>query len=125
MIIGAHTILYSTNVTADRKFFKEVLKLSSVDVGGGWLIFGLPPSELAFHPAEKNGRQEFYLMVDNIEAFAAEMKAKKIRCRKINDYGWGLMTQVTLPGGSKLSVYQPRHARPTSKAKAKKKTTKK
>jgi hypothetical protein len=120
-VIGAHSIIYSKNVTADRKFFKEVLKLKSVDVGGGWLIFSLPPSELAFHPAEENGKTEFYLLVDDIAGFTADMKKKKIKCGKINDYGWGLMSQLTLPGGGKLMVYEPKHQRPEAKAKKKSK----
>jgi hypothetical protein len=123
-IIGAHSIIYSSNVIADRKFFKDVLKLSSVDVGGGWLIFSLPPSEIAFHPiydekSSKHGDVEFYLMVDDIKSFTAEMKKKKIRCGKINDYGWGLMSELTTPGGSKLMMYEPRHERPADKPKKK------
>jgi hypothetical protein len=123
-IIGAHSIIYTANAGADRKFFKEVLKLKSADAGGGWLIFSLPPSEVAFHPiydakSTKHGDVEFYLMVDDIESFTASMTEKKIRCGKINDYGWGLMMELTTPGKSKLMVYQPKHARPAAKAKKK------
>ncbi len=122
-IIGAHSIIYSSNVTADRKFFKDVLKLKSVDAGGGWLIFSLPPSEIAFHPlydkSSKHGDVEFYLMVDDVESFSAGMKKKKIRCGKINDYGWGLMMELTTPGDLKLMAYQPKHKRPASKTKKK------
>jgi len=112
MINGAHAIVYSTNPDADRAFFRDVLKLSHVDVGNGWLIFGLPPSELAVHPAETNGRQELYLMCGDIEAFAADMKQRGIACSPVQDQGWGRVSQVTLPGGGTLGVYQPRHARP-------------
>ena len=112
MINGAHSIIYSRDPEADRAFFKNVLSLPSVDVGGGWLIFGLPPSELAIHPSEENGRHEFYLMCDNIMALVAEMEEHGIECEEPKDQGWGILTEVTLPGGGKLGVYQPRHARP-------------
>ena len=112
MITGAHSIIYSTNAEADRAFFRDVLKLTNVDVGDGWLIFGLPPAEIAVHPSDKDDVHEFYLMCDDIEAFAAEMEQQKITCGPVNDMGWGLLTQLTLPGGGKVGVYQPRHARP-------------
>jgi hypothetical protein len=112
MITGAHSIIYSKNSEADRDFFRDVLQLSKVDVGQGWLIFGLPPAEVAVHPSDKNDEHEFYLMCDDVEDFIAQMKAKNIACDAVQDMGWGLLTQLTLPGGGKLGVYQPRHARP-------------
>ena len=123
MLIGAHSIIYSKDPEADREFLRDVLKLTHVDVGHGWLIFGLPPSEVAVHPGEKNNVHEFYLMCDDVEAFIAEMKSKKIACSAVQNQGWGMLTQVTLPGGGKLGVYQPRHGRP--KAMAAKKPAKK
>jgi hypothetical protein len=114
MIIGAHSIVYSTNPDADRAFLDGVLKLPSVDVGGGWLIFGLPPAELAVHPSHKNDVHEFYLMCDDVKAFIAEMARRDVVCEPAQDMGWGVLTQVRLPGGGKLGVYQPRHARPPS-----------
>ena len=112
MIIGAHSILYSKDAEADRAFLRDVLEFTSVDVGHGWLIFGLPPSEVAVHPGEKNNVHEFYVMVDDVEGFIADMKKRKVECGPVQNQGWGLLTQVTLPGGGKLGVYQPRHARP-------------
>jgi hypothetical protein len=112
MIIGAHSIVYSKNPDADRAFLRDVLELPNVDVGDGWLIFGLPPAEVAVHPSSKNDVHEFYLMCDDVEALVAEMKKRKIACGPVQNQGWGLLTQVTLPGGGKLGVYQPRHARP-------------
>ena len=112
MIIGAHSIIYSKNPDADRAFLRDVLKLPNVDVGGGWLIFGLPPAEVAVHPGDKNNVHEFYLMVDDVEALIGEMKKRNIACGPVHNQGWGLLTQITLPGGGKLGVYQPRHARP-------------
>ena len=112
MIIGAHSIIYSTNAEADRAFLREVLRLPNVDVGGGWLIFGLPPAEVAVHPSGENDIHEFYLMCDDIETLIADMKKHNIACTAVQKLDWGLLTQVTLPGGGKLGIYQPRHARP-------------
>jgi len=112
MITGAHSVLYSKDPEADRAFFRDVLKLSNVDAGGGWLIFALPPAEVAVHPADRDDRHELYLMCDDIEAFVAQMKLKNIACAPVADRGWGLLTQLALPSGGKLGVYQPRHARP-------------
>ncbi len=112
MITGAHTVIFSTNPEADRAFLRDAVKLPSVDVGHGWLIFGLPPAEVAVHPGEKNGVHEFYLMCDNIRAFTREMNGRHISCSPIQDLGWGLLSQITLPGGGQLGIYEPRHARP-------------
>ncbi|MEO8148190.1 MAG: extradiol dioxygenase [Bacteroidia bacterium] len=112
MITGAHSIIYSTDPKADREFFRNVLKLTNVDVGDGWLIFGLPPSEVAIHPASENDLHELYLMCDDIKKFTAEMSKFKIVCSEVQNQGWGLLSQLTLPGGGKLGVYQPQHARP-------------
>ncbi len=112
MLIGAHTIIYSTNPDADRAFLRDVLTLPNVDLGEGWLIFGLPPAEVAVHPSSKNDVHELYLMCDDIEAFVEEMKTHNIVCSPVQNQGWGLLAQMTLPGGGKLGIYQPRHARP-------------
>ena len=112
MITGAHSIIYSKDAEADRKFFRDVLKFPNVDVGHGWLIFGLPPSEVAIHPDEKNDTHEFYLICDNVESFIAEMKTHNVTCSEVNDMPWGKLTHITLPGGGKLGIYEARHARP-------------
>lgn len=112
MITGAHSIIYSKDPEADRAFLRDVLKLPNVDVGGGWLIFGLPPAEVAVHPSDKNSVHELYLMCDDVAAFIAEMAKYDIVCSSVQNQGWGLLTDITLPGGGKLGVYQPRHARP-------------
>ena len=112
MIIGAHSIIYSSSPDADRAFLRDVLKLPNVDVGEGWLIFGLPPAEVAVHPSEQNDVHELYLMCDDVKAFVAEMDKHSIICDPVTDEGWGLLTQLRLPGGGKLGVYQPRHERP-------------
>jgi len=112
MIIGAHSIIYSKKPEADRAFLRDVLGLAHVDVGEGWLIFGLPPAELAVHPASKNNVHEFYLMVADIHAFVEAMEKQGVSCSPVQSLGWGELTRVKLPGGGKLGVYQPLHARP-------------
>jgi len=112
VIIGAHSIVYSTRPEADRAFLRDVLCLPSVDAGEGWLIFGLPPAEVAVHPADENDVHELYLMCDDVEAFVAGVKSRGVSCGPVLNRGWGLLTQLTLPGGGKLGVYEPRHARP-------------
>ena len=112
MIIGAHSIIYSTSPDGDRAFLRDVLKLTNVDVGDGWLISGLPPAEVAVHLSDKNDVHEFYLMCDDVEALVAEMKKSDIACEPVQNQGWGLLTHLTLPGGGRLGIYQPRHARP-------------
>lgn len=115
MLTGAHAIIYSSNADADRAFFRDVLKLENVDVGGGWLIFALPPAEVAVHPATGHGRHELYLMCDDVQAFVAGMKKHGIACGAVKNERWGLLTELTLPGGGNLGVYQPRHSRPLSR----------
>jgi hypothetical protein len=122
-LIGAHAILYSADAEKDRAFLRDILGLRHVDVGEGWLIFALPPSEVAVHPAEQNDRHELYLMCRDVSAFVREMKKRKVPCGPILNRGWGLLTELTLPGGGTLGVYQPRHARPSKRrAIAKRKT---
>ena len=129
MLIGAHSVIYSTNADADRAFLRDVFKLAHVDGGSGYLIFGLPPAEVAVHPSDKNDVHEFYLMCDNVGALIAEMKKHNIICAPVQDEGWDLLTRLTLPGGGTLGIYEPRHARPLrtgsqSSKKAAKPTTK-
>jgi catechol 2,3-dioxygenase-like lactoylglutathione lyase family enzyme len=112
MINGAHSIIYSKKPDADRAFFRDVLGLPSVDVGGGWLIFGLPPAEVAIHPSDRNDVHEFYLLCDDIDALTAAMRKRGFKCARVRAQAWGLLTHVTLPGGGRLGIYQPRHARP-------------
>src|SRR5437588_7419548 len=112
MITGGHSIIYSKQPEPDRAFLRDVLKLPNVDVGGGWLIFGLPPAEVAVHPSDNNDVHEFYLMCDNIEALVGELKKRNVACAPIQNQGWGLLTHLTLPGGGQLGIYEPRHPRP-------------
>ena len=113
MITGAHVIVYSRDADADRAFFRDVLGFPSVDAGGGWLIFALPPAELAAHPADAGGRHELYLMCDEIEATVADLQAKGVEfTAPVSDAGFGLFTSLKLPGGGELGLYEPRHPIP-------------
>ena len=112
MLIGAHSIIYSKKPEEDRAFLRDILGLSYINSGEGWLIFGLPPAELAVHPSEENNVHEFYFMCADIHAFVAAMEEKGVACSPIQSFSWGELTQVTLPGGGELGVYQPHHARP-------------
>jgi catechol 2,3-dioxygenase-like lactoylglutathione lyase family enzyme len=125
MITGAHTLVFSRDPDADRDFFRDVLGLPHVDVGEGWLIFGLPPSEVAVHGAEDNaGSHELYLMCEDIEEFINHVRERDLEATDMQNQGWGLVTHVTLPGGGKLGVYQPRHARPENPQGASKRAAK-
>jgi catechol 2,3-dioxygenase-like lactoylglutathione lyase family enzyme len=112
MVTGAHVIIYSGDPEADRAFFRDVLEFPNVDVGEGWLIFALPPTELAVHPAEASGVHELYFICEDLETFMREMEKRKIRCEAPQTQTWGLLTRLSLPGGGKIGIYQPRHARP-------------
>jgi hypothetical protein len=112
-IIGAHSIIFSTNPDADRAFLRDVLHLPNIDAGDGWLIFGLPPAEVAVHPHKRNNVHRLYLLTDDIEVFIQEMAQLKVVCEPVVEPEWGSLTNITLPGGGKLGVYQPRHARPS------------
>jgi hypothetical protein len=109
-INGAHAILYSSDAEATRAALGELLGTRSVDAGGGWLIFALPPAEIAVHPAGEGGRAELYLMCEDIEAAVADLTARGVELTgPVADQGWGLLTGVRLPGGVELGLYQPRH----------------
>ena len=119
MITGAHVLLYSNDPEPDRTFFRDVLKLRSVDAGGGWLIFKLPPAEVAFHPYEGGAEPVhashpllggvLYFMCDDLSATITSLKAKKVRCSRVMPAPWGKVTTFKLPSGGKIGLYQPRH----------------
>ena len=113
MISGAHVIVYSKDAEADRAFFKDVLGFQSVDAGHGWLIFGLPPAEAAFHPDGTNGRHELYLMCTDVNAEIAALAAKGIRCSDVQAQRWGALTMITLPAAAR-SASTSRRIRPPS-----------
>ena len=112
MINGAHVILYSKDAEADRRFFKTVLNFHFVDVHNGWLIFKLPPSELAVHPSDENDIHELYLMTDDLDAEVAALKRSGVSFEETTQQAWGQITRLKLPGGGALALYEPRHERP-------------
>jgi predicted enzyme related to lactoylglutathione lyase len=111
MITGTHALIYTPQAEAVRAFFRDVLGLSHVDAGQGWLIFALPPAELGIHPAEgPTGSHEIYFMCDDVDATVAELTAKGVEfTRPVTDQGWGRVTALRLPGGMELGLYEPRH----------------
>jgi catechol 2,3-dioxygenase-like lactoylglutathione lyase family enzyme len=114
VISGAHVVIGSKNADADRAFFRDVLGLDSINAGDSWLIFALPPAEVAFHPSEKNGAHELYLMCDDFEAEVASLLKKNVKCSETVETSWGFVTTVPLPGGGEVHLYQPKH--PTVKS---------
>ena len=112
MLSGAHVIIYSTDAEADRAFLRDVVGLAHVDAGHGWLIFALPPAEIAIHPGERNDVHQFYFMCEDVDDFIAEMATKEVACTAVHEEPWGRITSVTLPGGGSLGVYQPLHPQP-------------
>ncbi|MGP3917170.1 VOC family protein [Nonomuraea sp. 10N515B] len=110
MINGAHLIMYSRDADADRTFLRDVLGYPNVDAGGGWLIFKLPPAEVAVHPTDTAETHELYLMCDDLKRTMEELRAKGVEfADPVSDQGWGLLTAITLPGGGRLGLYEPRH----------------
>ena len=113
MITGVHAIVYTTDADADRAFFGDVLGMASVDAGGGWLIFKLPPAELAVHPAQTAGEHVLYLMCADVYATVEELTAQGVEfVRDVSDEGFGLLTAIRLPGGGEVGLYEPRHPSP-------------
>jgi catechol 2,3-dioxygenase-like lactoylglutathione lyase family enzyme len=109
MIFGAHVIIYSKDAEADRAFLRDILGFSSVDAGRGWLIFALPPAEAAVHPAQENGRNELYFLCDDLKAEVLALEAKGVRCSEVHEERWGSITNIQLPSGSEIGLYQPKH----------------
>ena len=108
-MFGAHVIVYSKDAAADRAFFRDVLGLPSVDAGHDWLIFALPPAEVAVHPAEESVGHELYFMCDDLNAEIAALEEKSVRCSEVEDARWGSVTKIQLPGGGEVGLYQPKH----------------
>lgn len=119
MITGAHFLLYSRDPEADRVFFRDLLGFRAVDLGHGWLIFALPPAELAVHPSDANFVQKhadhdllgaiLYLMCDDLLPLVKSLEAKNVRCAPITEARWGMSTAIQLPSGGEIGLYQPTH----------------
>jgi predicted enzyme related to lactoylglutathione lyase len=113
MINAVHSILFARDADRARAFFAEVLELDSVDAGGGWLIFALPPAELAVHPAEQGGGHELYLMTDDLGATLARLRERGVAISgEPSDQGWGVVAAIEVPGFGSLGIYEPRHPLP-------------
>jgi len=108
MISGAHVVVYSKNAESDRAFFRDILGFTSVDAGHGWLIFALPPTEVAFHPSE-DGVHELYFMCDDLKTEIAALAKKGVLCSKVEEARWGSITKMRLPSGGNVGLYQPKH----------------
>ena len=119
MIIGAHFLLYSKDPEADRAFLRDILGFRFIELGEGWLIFALPASELAVHPASSNFVQQhaehalmgaiLYLMCDDLEAHIRLLESKNVRCSPVEKAPWGTKTTLQLPSGGEIGLYQPTH----------------
>jgi predicted enzyme related to lactoylglutathione lyase len=119
MINGAHFLLYSKDPDADRAFLRDVLELESVDAGRGWLIFALPPAEIAVHPANEDAAATnddegvvgaaLYLMCDDLRATMKHLQSKKVTFAAIEEARWGTVTTFALPSGATIGLYQPSH----------------
>jgi hypothetical protein len=120
LIIGVHTIIYSQEPDADRAFLRDVMGLSHVDAGDGWLIFALPDTELAVHPSSRNDLHEIFFLCKDIQEFVAAVDEKGIAHDPIQQQDWGLIIHIQLPGGGKLGVYEPLHAQPKASRHARK-----
>ena len=110
MFNGAHVIIYSRTAEADRAFLRDHLGFASVDAGDGWLIFKLPPAEIAVHPTDGQPRHELYFMCANLEATLGRLAVAGAEiARPPTDEGWGRLAEVRLPSGLPLSLYEPSH----------------
>jgi catechol 2,3-dioxygenase-like lactoylglutathione lyase family enzyme len=109
MITGAHSILYSDKADEVRRFLADVLGFRNVDVGGGWLVFAMPPAELAVHPSEGSGVHELYLLCDNLEDTMNELRALGVEFGPVHEERWGIVSSIKLPDGSDLPIYEPKH----------------
>ena len=119
MINGAHILLYSSNAEADRAFLRDVLGFRSVDAGHGWLIFALPPAELAVHPSDTEAaqpsaeqgllRSDLYLLCDDLQEQIQALAAKGVGCTAVSEERWGIRTTIKLPSGGEIGLYQPKH----------------
>ena len=113
MITGSHLVMFSPDAEADRAFLRDVLGFAHVDAGSGWLIFKLPPAEVAVHPADGPSGHELFLMCDDVEAAVRDLAARGVECAPIEQERWGSVTRVRLPSGADVGLYEPRHPRAT------------
>ena len=126
MIKGVHAMFYSSKAEQAREFIKEKLRLPYSDVGEGWLIFDLEEGDVGFHPTEgdpPSGAHNVSFYCDDLEKTVTELNSRGVTFDDgIADHGYGFVTHITLPGGVKVQIYQPKYVkRVKSKGKKKKK----
>jgi hypothetical protein len=124
MLTGAHIVIYSTDPEADRTFFGETLALPAVDAGRGWLIFGLPAAEAAFHPHDRNDKHELYLVCEDLQRTISVLEKRGVRFGEIHEEQWGTRTTMTLPGGGGIGLYEAKHPTTFGKKAARRKPAK-
>lgn len=113
MISGGHSVIYCVDPEADRAFFRDALKTANVDADDGWLIFALPPPEVAIRPAEASGKEhQFYFLCNDVDEFNSRMTENDVTCSPVYEEPWRRLTEITLLGGGRVGVYQPLHERP-------------
>jgi hypothetical protein len=110
-ISGAHIVVYSSDAEADRRFLRDILAFAHVDAGAGWLVFKLPPAEVAVHPAGESSSPELYLMCDDLDATMADLSSHGVPCAAVTKARWGRLSRFRLPGGSEIGIYEPQHPR--------------
>jgi len=114
VIDGAHTVLFAREADAARTFLADVIGLESVDAGGGWRIFALPPGEIAVHPSDGPPRHELYLMCDDLEATLRDLRERGVHVGDVHEERWGVVSSIEVPGLGPLGIYEPRHPRPAA-----------
>jgi len=112
LISGAHVMIFTRDEDADRAFLLDVLEIPSIDGGGGWLIYKLPPAEMGVHGGEQNDVHHLYFMTESLDAAITQLASRGVECGEPFTASWGRATSVPLPGGGKIGLYEPRHARP-------------
>jgi catechol 2,3-dioxygenase-like lactoylglutathione lyase family enzyme len=112
LINGAHVVIYSKDSEADRAFFRDVLQFPCVDAGHGWLMFAMPPLEAAFHDSESNDQHELFLMCDDLASTLEDLRSKNVTVSEVGEQRWGKLATLTLPGGGKIGIYEPKHPSP-------------
>jgi hypothetical protein len=112
MITGADVMIITPHKAADRGALRDVLEFPTIEVGGGWLIFKLPPAELAVHGGDNNDAHQLYMLCDDLDAAIARLAGEGVTCGEPMQASWGRATSVPLPGGGMIGLYQASHARP-------------
>lgn len=109
MFVGSHMVIFSEDPDADRALFRKLFPENPVDAGKGWMIYKLPPAEIAVHPPFGDAKHELHMMCEDIHQTCAKLVEMGFACDPVEDMGYGLVSGFTLPGGAKLGFYQPLH----------------